>query len=62
MHQNCRGRIAEALMEDGRPRPSSQQLLINCHFERSEKSAFYMGTADFSPPEGVRNDNIRGLG
>ncbi len=45
-------------MEDGRPRPSSQQLLTNCHFERSEKSAFYMGTADFSPPEGVRNDNI----
>src|SRR5437773_9632544 len=48
MHQNCRGRIPEALMEDGRPRPSSQQLLTNCHFERSEKSAFYMGTADSS--------------
>src|SRR5439155_24638228 len=48
MHQNCRGRIAEALMEDGRPRPSSQQLLTNCHFERARNLLSIMGTADSS--------------
>jgi hypothetical protein len=36
------------LMEDGRPRPSPALPVTDCHFERSEKAAFCMGTADSS--------------